>query len=385
MSSISVNPDKNPGGAAGLFQKPIQMKKTIILSILILTGLSLTGQTEDPWFVIWNQDTTLIGFKDKYNQVKIEPKFLAFTPAKKFDLIIAVTEEADGDYLSYYLVKSGGMVGEDSLYFFDNVADCESEGFIRFRDKKTDKAGMFNRNGEVVIPAEYNDLKRVRNGLVAALKDAEKKYPDGKTEGDDHFIWTGGNEVLVDTTNKLLVDHFKYDDNINFYSLKISAEPDRDSIRRNFRSVDGKYYSFIDFEKEFDQWLQISILSHPSRENLLVASNRDIYYWLEPEGWISRPKKDFMRRNYKLIRNKLLELKSADCDYAVFTGGLNPFIYESEEFADYFDNCGGSLDWIYPVMDIVITHDDKNGFSQDHLEFLRTVQGYRLIAVTIQN
>jgi hypothetical protein len=42
----------------------------------------------------------------------------------------------------------------------------------------TDKVGMFNRNGEVVIPAIYNDMTEVNNGLVIALKDAEKKYWD---------------------------------------------------------------------------------------------------------------------------------------------------------------------------------------------------------------
>ncbi|MEI9958494.1 MAG: WG repeat-containing protein [Ferruginibacter sp.] len=35
--------------------------------------------------------------------------------------------------------------------------------------------GLFNKNGDIVVPAEYNDITRVRNGMIIALKGAEKK------------------------------------------------------------------------------------------------------------------------------------------------------------------------------------------------------------------
>ena len=122
---------------------------------------------KNSWTSFWNTDSTLIGFKDKSGAIKIEPRFKGFTNARKFDNIMAVTDEK---WKSYYLTKSGKIIGRDSLHIFDNGADCESEGFIRFKDKKTDQVGMFNSNGDVVIPAEYNDLTRVRNRNDYRLK-----------------------------------------------------------------------------------------------------------------------------------------------------------------------------------------------------------------------
>jgi len=37
------------------------------------------------------------------------------------------------------------------------------------------------------------------------------------------------------------------------------------------------------------------------------------------------------------------------------------------------------------VKNIVITHKDKNDFSQDHFGFLRTDNGYKLIYITIRS
>ncbi len=67
-------------------------------------------------------------------------------------------------------------VQKGNLYFFDNGPDCESEGFIRFRDRKADKAGLLNSEGEIAIPPVYNDLTNVRNGLVIALMGAKKNF-----------------------------------------------------------------------------------------------------------------------------------------------------------------------------------------------------------------
>ncbi|MHC0443614.1 WG repeat-containing protein, partial [Flavobacterium sp. 3-210] len=83
---------------------------------------------------------------------------------------------------SYYLTKQGKIVGRDSLYVFDNGPDCENEGFIRFTNHKTDKMGIFNSEGKIVIPAQYSALTKVRNGLIVVLKDAEKQQ-DG-----EHFF-----------------------------------------------------------------------------------------------------------------------------------------------------------------------------------------------------
>jgi len=203
----------------------MEMKLSILTFLITFSSLTLLGQSNDSWASFSNKDTTLIGYKDKNGVVKIEPIFTGITSAEKFENIIAGTEAINGQGKSYYLTKQGKIVGRDSLHIFDNGSDCESEGFIRFRDHKTDKAGMFNKNGDIVIPAEYNDLTRVRNGMIIALKGAEKKY----SEGGEHYSWIGGLELLIDTNNNILIDNFKLDNKLNFFSIEKTKTPHSDT------------------------------------------------------------------------------------------------------------------------------------------------------------
>jgi len=354
------------------------MKKIIILYIFLCLNFTLSAQNKDTWISFWDKDTTHLGFKDKSGNIKIAPKFMGLTFANKFDDIIVVSEEVNETWKSYYLTKTGKIVGRDSLYIFDNGADCENEGFIRFNDHKTDKMGCFNGDGKIVIPAEYSHLTNVRNGMIIALKDAVKEK-DG-----EHFFWTGGKEFLIDINNKILIENFGYNDELNFYSLEKSKEKNPDPIRDNFLGVDGQYYSFINFDKEFKAWLKNILLTDLSKENLLKHSYDNITYWKkkDDDGWITRPKASFIEQNYKLIKAKLLELKSANCDYHIFSESLNKFIFEANEYDQYFDNCRQAKDWINPVKNIVISPKDKNESGQDHFEFLRTKNGYKLISAS---
>ncbi|MCJ7773040.1 MAG: hypothetical protein MUP22_07900, partial [Desulfobacterales bacterium] len=317
-------------------------------------------------------------------KIRIEPKFMGFTIARKFDKIIAVMEQNNGKHEAYYLTKSGGIVGRDKIYFFDNSPDCESEGFIRFRDKKTDKVGMYNSKGEIVIPSEYNDLTKVRNGLVIALKGARKKYWDSdEHSGCNHFSWVEGKEYLVDTNNKIIIENFGYNSNLDFFSLR--NEPIRDTNRENFLGVDGSYYSFIDYQKEFQEWLNSALLDSLSKEKLIEGSYKEIYFWKEPNGWTTEVNSKFIDRNFKLIKRRLMELNKKKVDYFISIGGLNPFIYEATEFDTYYNNCGEANEWKYPVMNVIINHKTESDSYQDQFEFLRTENGYKLISMTIRN
>lgn len=354
------------------------MKKIIILYLFLCLNFTLSAQNKDTWISFWDKDTTHLGFKDKNGNIKIEPKFMGMTIAHKFENIIAVSEEENENWKSYYLTKTGKIVGRDSLYVFDNGPDCENEGFIRFNDPKTDKMGLFNGDGKIVIPAEYSDLTRVRNGMIIALKDAVKEK-DG-----EHFFWTGGKEFLIDINNKILIENFGFNDELNFYSLEKSKEKNPDPVRDNFLGVDGQYYSFINFDKEFKEWLKNILLTDLSKENLLKHSYDKITYWKkkDDDSWITTPKEAFIKLNYKLIKAKLLELKSANCDYHIFSESLNKFIFEADEYDQYFDNCRQPKDWINPVKNIVISPQNKNESGQDHFEFIRTENGYKLISAS---
>jgi len=356
----------------------ILMKALLLLFIGSICFNTSNGQKRDTWYSFLNKDSSKVGFKDQHGVVKIEPKFAtAFSP-NKFDDIISTLEDSKSVIYGYYLTKSGRVIGRDSMYLWDLTADCESEGFIRFHDRKTDQLGMFNRNGRVAIPAIYNDLTEVRNGLIVALKGAERFY-----EGE-HYSWAGGSGFLIDTNNNILVDQFNSDfTNLNFKSLLISDKATTDTIRQNFLGVNGKQYSFIDYDKEFRKWVKSSLLINLSSKSLLNDSYSTITYWNDSE-WVHEVKQTFLDRNFELIKEKLLRLQSIDCNYFISRDEMNEYIYDAEEFQVYFNNCNRPINWKYPLMSIVINYKDKES-TQDSFDFLRTDNGYKLISVSIRN
>lgn len=89
--------------------------------------------------------------------------------------------------------------------------------------------------------------------------------------------------------------------------------------------------------------------------------------------------------NYEVIKSRLLEIKKDSAVFFVLIDELNPFIYESEEFDKYYDDCGNFKIWLYPVLNLVVNHLIKTDLSQDHFEFLRTDDGYKLICITIRS
>lgn len=306
--------------------------------------------------------------------------------AQTFEHIIAMGEKQEGRWVSYYLTKSGRIFGKDSLHIFDNSYDCESEGFIRFTDRKTGKVGMFNRHGEVVVPAAYDFLTRVQNGLITGLIDGEKEYwhPEDSTTCN-HYSWKGGTEVLIDTANHVLTKSFAYTPSLNFFSLERSASLHTDSIRTSFPATDGTYLSFIDFEKEFTHWLFNELPDALTPEKLSEVSYHTITWWDKGKGWIKTDKQKYIERNFDLLQTKLLQAGMPGCEYMVSVDGLNSFIYEEPEFEKYFDHCGSAKMGKYPVMSLVISHSTKKGLLQDHFDFLRTDEGYRLISLTIRS
>ena len=360
------------------------MKRDFVTLLFAMICFASVGQNDDVWTAFWNSDSTIIGYKDKNDEIKIVPRFAEFTRAEKFDNIIAVIEETGWKWSTYYLTKSGRKVGEDSLYIFDNSADCESEGFIRFRDPKTDKAGMFNRNGNIVIPAEYNDLTRVMNGMFVGLKGAEKEYWSDENYVDkEHFSWVGGEEALVDTLNNVVITNFEYDRHLSFYTLIKADIPSPDTIRKSFLAKDGSYYSFVDFEKEFRQWLENEFLIDLTSEKLIDNSYDTITWW--SSEWVDTERRKFVTDNFAVLRIGMSEILNPECDFLIISDGLNPYMYDNKEFEKYYNNCNEAKNWIYPVMILIISHKNKEDFSQDHYEFLRTDDGYKLISVSVRS
>ncbi|OPY83474.1 MAG: hypothetical protein A4E70_00245 [Syntrophus sp. PtaU1.Bin005] len=362
------------------------MKKILFVILFFLSGCSMPVQENRSWTPFWNEDSTLMGFKDSEDRIRIAPRYAHFSTARTFEKILAVMEQKNGGFETSYLTKSGKVVGRGNVYMIDNGPDCESEGFIRFRDRTTGKAGLYDSQGNVAIPAEYDDLTNVRNGLVAALKGAEKKYWDGDDiRGCGHYSWAGGKEILVNTHDHILIDPFNLDPHLDFFSLRITDHPLEDPNQRTFLGVDGRYYSFLDYKKEFSSWLNDLIRNGLSRKALLDCSYGTIYFWKEPDGWTSERSPQFVERNFELIRGRLSDILREKADYFISMDGLNPFIFEGSEFAGYFNNCGEPKPWRYPVMSVVINRNREGHFRQDHFDFLRTEKGYKLISVSLGN
>ena len=280
--------------------------------------------------------------------------------------------------VSYAQIETTG--GDTQIYHFDNTPDCVSEGFIRFSNRTTGKVGLMNASGDIVIPAEYSSLSRVQNGLIYALKGATKIVSDD----GEHHDWEGGQVLLIDINNQILIMDFTYEYALNFYSLSISNRPDPDSLRHSFKAVDGQYYSFIDFKKEFKVWLISDLLPDLSRENLLRIAHPKITYWNDGEGWVSENQIGFIDRNYERMLAELMGVKNQTSRFNLFLGGLNPLIYESDDFKKYYNDCGEAQDWRYPVQSVVITRQSEGEMQQDHFDFLRTDEGYKLISVVLR-
>ena len=354
---------------------------------MLLISSFAKAQENEAWFAFWDEENSLLGFKSKAGVVKIEPKFMGLTTALKFKNIIAVMEETNDSPASYYLLKNGRKFGADSLYVWDMAFDCESEGFIRFRDSKTDMVGYFDSLGNVVIPAVYNDATPFRNGLAMAITGAKRICWAGGEFSEEnpceHWSWEGGQRMLIDKNNTLLIDNFVPSTELDWYSLQIDNTPSENSTTETFKGIDGKFYGFINVEKHFKNWLFDSLLPDLNKEKLINNSYNKITYWQDSLGWVFEDSKNFVDKNYGVLKPSLLGIKKEHAYFFISIDELNPFIYEAEEFEKYFDNCGNAKIWMYPLLQVVINHRINSALYQDHFEFLRTNGGYKLISTTI--
>ncbi len=369
------------------------MKKLILIILAITFGFTAFSQKSDVWYVFTDEKTGLKGFKDVAGNIKIEPQY-KIVETQIFDKTAIVSNNG---YRYALLKRSKNGIKKHHIYFDHNqvVTDCENEGFIRF-ESKDDKVGMLNTQGEVVIPAEYNRLSKSRNGLIVALKGAKKVID----KHGGHYFFEGGKSYLIDVNHEMLIEDFKdyeYTPRLNYYSLKIEEKPQNDEIRESFLGVNGKYYSFINYKKEFISWLEEELLENLSKEKLINVSMENIEYLkanisdqaVRADAKIVKAK-DIIHKDFDLISKtltgKTTKILNEEDEviynyYAVYQGYLNP---SYDQYEQYYDNCFTAKQWKYPVMDVVIETVLGNETSPSNgFEFLRTDQGYKLISIFI--
>lgn len=235
----------------------------ILFGTIAQTGIA---QTAERWYAFQDQ-TQLYGYKDANDVVRIKPRFT--TAPTNFDNIICV-----GQYLgnnnkevvsfdTYFLTKSGRRIDHHLYISTRGVVDSECEGFIRYRHynmwKLPQFTGLLDRNGDIAIEANrFNYLSRVQNGLLWAEEGAVCK-----TSADGRPTWENGSGImLIDTTGQVLInaDECMVDQYdmiyLKLHTCRISPSPHTDSTRVSFMGVNGEYYSFVDYRKEFLTWIK---------------------------------------------------------------------------------------------------------------------------------
>jgi hypothetical protein len=248
--------------------------------------------------------------------------------------------------------------------------------------------GLFNKQGQVSIPARYNALSRVTNGMVIGLSGAKKKYWNGdgehKDDGCNHFSFVDGKTVLLDTGNNVLIRDFVYDDELDFFSLQISNDSLSDPIRKYFKGTDGKYYSFASYKNEFGKWLNELLNNVDSREALHAASFDKITWFSASNGWVSEDRDKFLSRHSKTVKEHLARIKLSSIKHSFDTYELIN-LTDDVNLLKYFTNCGEGNTPRYPVMQLIIDYTLEGKDHQDSFDFLRTENGYKLINLGLSN
>lgn len=292
------------------------MKKLVHL-FFVLFSVFCFSQEDTNWYGFYNSDSTKIGYKDSRGNVKIEPKFeLAMTNFKIFKDVVIVWEYApnySGE--KYYLNKLGNKFGKDSIYVFDFSFAEESEGKIKFRDYKTDKVGFFDKNGKVVIPANYNDAGDFHNGLAMIIKNGVRKCwreDNGKQPeypNCEHWSWEG-KTMMINSKNQELFEIPKQKDysySVDYTNFKLNENVDSD-VYTSYNGNDGNTYSFYSSEKDFKKWFETKFLTDfkTNRKILEKYFNNSIELQIN-ESSVIIDKKDFLTKGFDKKINKLLE------------------------------------------------------------------------------
>ncbi len=371
------------------------MEYRFLIVILIFFNFNTSyAKDNEIWTSFRDNKTDLIGYKDANQEIKIEPKFI-FTIAKKFNNIIAVMEQIDKNtHESYYLLKNGEKIGKDNIYIWDNTPDCESEEKIRFRDKLTDKVGFFDKNGKIAIPAIYNEALPFRNNMAVALKNAQKVCWNGKEYSDqnkcEHWSWKGGETYLINNKNEILIENFKYERNLDWFSLKIEETQKEELNREFFKGTNGKFYSFVNFEKEFKDWFESIFLLSINQKSLLKNCYTEIAFWSNKKSdWIKSKSNVFLKKNKKIVIQQINDFRLGNVEYSIRKDSLNPYIFDNEKHSEYFDSCGNAKKWQSPVFTALVSHRNEKGILEldykNYFEFLKTKNGYKLISIGLKD
>ena len=157
-----------------------------------------------------DEENNVFSYVDDLGKEVIAADTFFAMPALRFkDVAAFITPQQ-----AVYRFRNGST--REGIYFFDNWYDCENNGSIRFRDS-LGNVGIYSGTGQILVPAQFNDLLPLVNGFTFGLKGAIKTCFE---EDCEHFYWKGGKTVLLDTLGQELAE---LDSTIAFWDLDLSA------------------------------------------------------------------------------------------------------------------------------------------------------------------
>jgi len=281
---------------------------------------------------------------------------------------------------------------KDSVYISDMTYDCEQEGTIRFRDPVTDRVGFFGKNRKIIIPAAYNDAKPFYNGLALVVHDGKRVCEDGSTYvagACEHWFWDGVT-ALIDTTGAIVADNIDMmaTENLNWYSCKVTDDPGDTTLYSSIKATNDKYYTFINYQKEFNHWFYQRFLTQLHADLLSYCFDE-----LQVEGlWKQKLRKKYSKGNFlkqygPLMQKKMEAVSAGQIETFIVTEGLSALFYNNKKFKPFYTACDEPNMAQFPSFDVITNHyNAKHELSyQEHFSFLRTDKGYKLIAVALKS
>jgi hypothetical protein len=366
------------------------LKLSLVIILMFLLYSPVYGQKKNDWYSFADKNTHLTGYKDKRGNIKIPAKFGGLTSALVFRDVIAVYEDKSGK--SYYLLKNGKKFGTDSLYVYDNSYDDLHEGKIRFRDKKTDKVGFFNKNGAIVIPAKYNDARPFYNGLALVVHNGKRVCMDGgafnPAKPCEDWSWDGIT-AIIDIHNKILADDIKYEEteNIDWNSFKITNSLPDTTIFTGFKTPDNKFCTFLNFEKEFTKWFYKNYLSNINIEIFSANCYKEVMVENRFESMKGKlyTKSSFKKYYQTIVMKEMESIKLNKVETEIFDEELNPYDFNDKNFSIFYANDGEPDKQKYPVFNVICTYTQYNKKLdyQQQFFFIRTTKGYKLYQIAL--
>ena len=368
----------------------------LIFSITASYTTPAYGQRTEVWtrFTVQRKGEECYGYRGPQGQVKLPAIFGGFTSARRFYHIMAVSEAAS--QAQYYVLKNGRTIGRDSVYVNDFLFDCESEGTIRYRDKRN-RVGFFDARGRAVIPALYNYVTPFHNGLAVALLGARRtcgNSPD--TVQCEHPGWAGGRQVLLNARNEVVINNLAAEPTgsgqLNWYSLKINAPAPDTATTVTLRATNGDRYTFTDYQKEFTAWLYrvfVPAVRTGDAAAVQALCFSDLAVAARPfRGWPHFTPTAFLAKyRQAVLRPRLGRLRPGAPGVHIGPGELNTLIFDSQDFEPFLTACGEHFSEKYPVFEVILTYPaqpaDAPFDHQEHFEFIRTASGYRLLSVSL--